>query len=170
MKNAIFTCVIVCASLQGMAQDTSWAKTPGIIIDDSHNSPEARVLACVRQGEYYINKPGRGPKELDSAAVSLKTGEEISKSYTLHSTDGELLFLAGMISKQKGLKEEGNRLNDLALTFLRKKPGNDFLGRSLLEKGDYLHTEDDKQLDEKIALLKEALPCFDSSGYAKSRA
>jgi two-component sensor histidine kinase len=160
MKNAIFTCVIVCASLQGIAQDTS---------------PEARVLACVRQGEYYINKPGRGPKELDSADVSLKTGEEISKSYTLHTTDGELLFLAGMISKQKGLKEEGNRLNDLALTFLRKKQaaggvGNDFLGRSLLEKGDYLHTEDDKQLDEKIALLKEAIPCFDSSGYAKSRA
>jgi tetratricopeptide (TPR) repeat protein len=155
MKNIIFTCVIVCASLQGRAQD---------------NNPETRVLACVRQGEYYINKPGRGPKELDSAAVSLKTGEEISKSYNLHSTDGELLFLAGMISKQKGLREEGNRLNDLALTFLRKKPGNDFLGRSLLEKGDYLNTEDDKQLAEKIALLKEAIPCFDSSGYAKSRA
>jgi len=35
----------------------------------------------------------------------------------------------------------------------------------LLEKGDYLNTDDDSQLNKKIALLKEAVPCFNEVKY-----
>jgi two-component system, sensor histidine kinase PdtaS len=170
MRKFIFTALIAGLWLQGIAQDGRSAQTLNLIIEDSHSSPESRVLACVRQGEYYINRPNKGPHDLDSASVSLKHGEQLSKYFNLHSADGELLFLAGMISNHKGSREEGNRLNNEALEFLRKKPGNDFLGRALLEKGDYLNTDDDAQLNEKITLRKEAIACFQTPGYVQSRA
>ncbi len=171
MKKFIFTCIIIGIGLYGMAQDTRSAQTLNLIINDGHNSPENRVQACVRQGEYYINKSGRGLKDLDSASVSLKHGEQLSKDFNLHTTDGELLFLEALIYKQKGSREEGNRINNLAVGYLRKKPGSDFLGRALLEKGDYLNIDDgDDQLKEKIALLNEALPCFQGTGYVRTRA
>ena len=162
--------LIMCICSKGMSQDTRSAQDLNLVINDSHASPGNRVLACVRQGEYYINKPGRKPQDLDSAFLSLKQGESLSKRFELHEEDGELLFLQALISKGRGAREEGGKLNDLALTYLRKKPGNDFLGRALLEKGDYLDVGDEKRYFEKIALLKEALPCFESRGYAKTRA
>ena len=162
--------LLICCCLKGMSQDKRSAQALDLAINDAHNSPEGRVLACVRQGEYFVNKPGRGPADLDSASLALKRGEFLKKQFDSHEADGELLFLAALISKQKGARDEGDRLNDLALTYLRKKPRSDFLGRALLEKGDYLDANDDKQHYEKIALLKEALPCFDSPGYVETRA
>jgi two-component system, sensor histidine kinase PdtaS len=169
MRKLPFVFLLVCFWSKGMSQDTRSAQTLNLVINDGHGSSGNRVLACVRQGEYYINKPGRTPEDLDSASLSLKQGELLSKQFGLHEADGELLFLQALICKQKGQREEGNKLNDLALTYLRKKPGDDFLGRALLEKGDYLNSDDDKQY-EKIALLKDALTCFDSPGYVKTRA
>jgi hypothetical protein len=81
---------------------------------------------------------------IDDAHNSPKRGELLKKQFDLHEADGELLFLTALISKQKGARDEGNRLNDLALTYLRKKPGDDFLGRALLEKADYLNIDDDR--------------------------
>jgi hypothetical protein len=145
MRKLTVVFVFVCCCLTGMSQDKRSAQALDLIINDAHNSPEGRVLACVRQGEFFINKPNRGPEDLDSASLALKHGELLEKQFDLHEADGELLFLEAMISKQKGSREEGNRLNDLAVTYLRKKPRSDFLGRALLEKGDYLDANDDKQ-------------------------
>lgn len=136
----------------------------------SQDNPGSRVRAFVRQGELYVNKPDRKAEDLDSASLLLKRGELLSKQFKLHETDGELLFLEALISKGRGARDQGNRLNDSALTYLRKKPGDDFLGRALLEKGDYLAINDEKQCEEKIALLKEALPCFESQDNVKTRA
>jgi hypothetical protein len=140
--NVVF--LFVCCCLKGMSQDKRSVQALDQVINDAHNSPEGRVLACVRQGEYYLNKPGRGTADLDSASLALKRGELLKKQFDLHEADGELLFLTALISKQKRARDEGNRLNDLALTYLRKKPGDDFLGRALLEKGDYLNIDDDR--------------------------
>lgn len=170
MKKLVFAFIIIGGWLHGSAQDTRSAKTLEIIINDNHNSAESRILACVRQGEFYINRPGSDLRDIDSALVSLKRGEQLSKNFNLRTTDGELLLLKGLIAKEKGNRWEGNRLNNLALAYLRKKPSNYFLGRALLEKGEYLNTNDEKQLDEKIALLKEAIPYFNDASYAKTRA
>src|ERR1700743_3975694 len=103
MKRHIFTLIIIISSWAvGFAQDTRSAKTLELIISDNHNSAESRILACVRQGEFYINKPHRLAKDLDSASLSLKRGKQFSTDFNFHSTDGELLFLEGLIAKQKG--------------------------------------------------------------------
>lgn len=170
MKQVIFIWLIISICLQGLAQNAKSLDSLNRIINDSHNSPESRVLACVYQGEYYINKPGEHRKDIDSASIYFKQGQQFSKAFNLKNTDGELLYLEAIINKEKGNRVECDRINNLALTFLRKKPGNYFLGRALLEKGDYLNTDDDKQLDEKIALLKDALTCFSGEKYVRIRA
>jgi two-component sensor histidine kinase len=156
--------------LQGLAQSKGTIDSLNRVINDSHNRPESRVLACVVQGEYYINKPVKTPKDLDSASVALKKAQYLKTTLNAPSTAGEILFLAALISKRKDLKEEGNRLNDQALTFLKKKPGSDFLGRALLEKGDYLNIDDSVQLKQKIKLLNEAMSCFQNAKFIKTRA
>ncbi len=170
MKKFIFIWLIIGIWSRGMAQDKRAVDSLNHIINDNSNSPESRVLSCVRQGQFYINKPGEDPRNIDSASTYLKQGKQLIKVFNIRTADGELLFLAALISKEKGLRNDASRLDSLALTFLRKKPGNYFLGEALLEKGDYLNTDDDKQLSEKIALLKEAEPCFAGVKYVRIRA
>ncbi|HTD42011.1 MAG TPA: histidine kinase dimerization/phosphoacceptor domain -containing protein [Mucilaginibacter sp.] len=170
MKKFIFIWLIIGIWVQGLAQGKRTVDSLNRIINDNSNSPESRVLSCVRQGQFYINKPGEDPKDIDSASVYLKQGQQLSKAFNLHTTDGELLFLASLISKEKGLHDDASRLNSLALTFLEKKPGDYFLGCALLEKGDFLNTDDDRQLNEKIVLLKEATTCFAGARYVRIRA
>jgi hypothetical protein len=150
MKKFIFIWLIVGTWAQGFAQSKKTVDSLTCIINDNRNSPESRVLAWVRQGQFYINKPGEDTKDIDSASAYLKHGKQLSKDFNLHTTDGELLFLAALINKEKGSRDDAKRLDSLALTFLRKKPGNYFLGWALMEKGDFLNTEDDRQLNEKM--------------------
>ncbi len=170
MKKFIYIWLIVGTWAQGLAQSKRAVDSLNRVINDNSNSPESRVLACVRQGQFYIKKPGEDPKDIDSALAYLKQGKQLSKVFNLRKTDGELLFLAALISKEKGLRNDANRLDSLALTLLQKKPGNYFLGCALTEKGDLLNTDDDKQLNEKITLFKEALPCFADVKYVRIRA
>lgn len=166
MKQVIFIWLIISICLQGLAQNAKSLDSLNHIINESHNSPESRVLACVYQGEYYINKRNN----LDSATICLKRGQQLSKVPNEHTTDGELLFLEALINKKKGSRADGNRLNELAVTLLRKKPGTYFLGEALMEKGDYLNIDDDKQLKQKTALLREAVTCFNEKKYTWIRA
>ena len=170
MKHVIFILFTISICLQGLAQNAKTSDSLNRIINDNHNSSENRVLACIYLGEYYINKPGEYKKDIDSASIYLNRGQQLNKDFNLKNTDGELLYLEAIINKEKGNRADSKRLNDLALTFLKKKPGTYFLGEALLEKGNYLNTDDDSQLKEKEDLLKEALLCFEEKEYVRIRA
>jgi hypothetical protein len=135
MKKFMFICLVAGICSQGFAQGSRTVDSLNNIINNNHNAPETRVLACILQGEYYINKPNRDQKDVDSTVACLYHGERLSRQLNVHNTNGEFLFLSGLISKQKS-RQEGNRLNDQALVLLRKEPGSELLGRALLEKGD----------------------------------
>lgn len=169
IKRIILIVLMISAYSFVMAQDGRKPATFNMIISDTRADPETRVLACVREGEYYINR-FKGATGIDSAAFALSRGRLLSRQLKVYSADGELYFLAGMISRRKGLTSEGKRLNGQALTLLRKKPASGFLGRALLEQGDYLNTDFDYQLNQKIALLNEALGCFKKPVYLQIRA
>jgi hypothetical protein len=112
LKKFIFIWLMVGTWSQGLAQGKRTVDSLNRIINDNRNSPESRVVTCVRQGEYYINKPGKGPKDIDSASAALKHGEQFSKAFNLHAADGELLFLNALINKKKGSRAEANRLDE----------------------------------------------------------
>src|ERR1700744_3567598 len=170
MKRFIFIWLIIGIWAQGVAQVNRTRDSLNHIINDKSINPENRIITSIHLGEYYINKPGSYTKDIDSAITCLKQGQQIKNASSIHSMDGELLFLQGLIEKEKGNRPSGDRINNQALLYLRK--GNDkyFLGSTLLAKGDYLNTDDNKQLDEKIALLNEAITYFTEKKYTKTRA
>lgn len=172
MKRCTLFSLILCICVAVAAQKRTPPSDYNRIINDVNAAPETRVLACVQAGRYYVDKSSGSPspKELDTAVLMLEKGRNLNKTANIHSVDGELLYLEARIDKFKGRNADAKRLNELALTELQKKPGSEILGRALLEKGEYLDIGVDDELWQKVKLLRQALPYFNTPKTALLKA
>ena len=171
IKSVLFFLLLLNASTSVRAQKLTISQKYDKIINDRNTSPEIRVLACVRKGCEYVDKQGIiGKNQKDSAFIALSQGRQLSKILGINLADGELLYLAGRDCKFRRAITDAKAYNELAIKLLRKKSHSEFLGRALLEKGDYLNIDLDDQLYEKIALFKEALESFNNPENALTKA
>lgn len=126
----------------------------------SAKSKTAQVSALLNVGTFFLMKPGERLNDMKAASAYLESARKLAEQLNSPSLNGDILFLASQIKKEKGDKTGGLKQLDESINFYKKAGNPKKEGIALMEKRHY-YDFSSAELTKRIKVVKEAQLLFE---------
>lgn len=129
-----------------------------------------RINLLLHLAQYHIFKGGEKQIDFDSAIVLMSEATTLNKTLKSSSAHGFHVLTESYLVKEKGNKEEGQKLAEKAVAILETTDNKYYLGRARYELSMYYGYEQVEIRLKKIALVEQAVDAFKQAGELERNA
>jgi len=131
-------------------------------------SNESTVTLLLKLAKFHIYKQGEYKTDLDSGMALIQQAEQLTTKLQCAICRGQILLTKSYYLRETGQKELAKTTGEAAIRILKEEKNNPFLAEAYFEQSEYY--EYDTNLEEKTALVEQALSCFQPSSPIERKA
>ncbi|WP_454803088.1 histidine kinase dimerization/phosphoacceptor domain -containing protein [Mucilaginibacter phyllosphaerae] len=124
----------------------------------------SKAALLIEIGNWYLNKPGEFPKDMDSALFFSTQAKQLSLALHYNSGVGRSMMLEGKVYRESGNREKGWQTNEKALAFLINNKLSYESGEAYLAAAAFFPASDDDNLKKKISYTEKAITLIEKRG------